>query len=332
MPSGPILQLGKFITVHPKAQPIILADPDRDRVIQELEHLDPTGERIGQVLRDTYDQLYDGVRTQRYRWDQLYKTEKTHFGTIIEINLQREFEFVDGEKLDYKIAAREIDAKYSQRMGSWMLPPEAVGELCLVITANDQTSKYSVGVVRASEALLNKGANRDSKRTLSTAGRDSIVWFQKDAELPPNTLLHMPEGDLVAVFEAGKATARVSELFRRTAGTIVSRSAIATVAAQLDITRRIRGGDSGSRAPLAAEGIVILGGAFEWQREAARQLELPEPRRTEYVAGYVAPAPASHVGPSATGPSGLKLRATTAEERLPFDPAWYSKQGPSVGL
>ncbi len=244
----------------------------------------------GQVLRDTFDQLYDGVRTQRYRWDQLFKTEKTHFGTLIEINLQRQFEYTDGTKLDYRIMGHEVDAKYSQSAGGWMLPPEAVGELCMVITASDQTSQFSVGVLRASENLLNGGLNRDAKRTLSAAGRAAIVWLRRDADLPPNTLLQMPEGDVAAVLAAGAGTSRVSELFRRTVGHVVGRAAVATVAAQLDITRRVRGGQSGSRDPLASEGIVVLGGAYDWQRDAARQLGLPVPRRTEYVAGYVAPA------------------------------------------
>lgn len=300
-------------------------DDDRDRVVEELRRLDPDGERTGQVLRDTYDQLYDGARTQRYRWDQLFKTEKTHFGTLIEINLQREFEFVDGHKLDYKISAREVDAKYSHTFGGWMLPPEALDELCLVITASDQTSLFSMGVVRASEALLNKGSNRDAKRTLSSVGRAAIVWVQRDVSLPPNTLLHMPQDDISAVLAAGKGTSRVKELFRRTIGQVVGRSAIATVAAQLDLTRRVRGGSGGARDPLASEGIVILGGAFDWQRDAARQLDLPEPRRTEYVAGYVAPATPGWAGPSAIGPSGLRLRSATPADRHPFDPAWYNK-------
>ncbi|GAB3563409.1 hypothetical protein GCM10027344_20850 [Spelaeicoccus albus] len=291
--------------------------------MREMERLDPDAMITGQVLRDTFDQLYDGVRTRRYRWDQLFKTEKTHFGTLVEINLQREFEYADGMKLDYCIAGHEVDAKYSQSSGGWMLPPEAIGELCMVVTASDKRSQFSVGVVRASEDLLNGGRNRDAKRTLSAAGRSMIAWLRKDAELPPNTLLHMREEDVAAVFAAGGGTARVSELFRRTAGKIVGRASVATVAAQLDVTRRVRGGQSGSRDPLASEGIVILGGAYDWQREAARELGLPVPLRTEYVAAYVAPAPADWPGRVARGPSGLALRAVDSNGREAFDPLWY---------
>ncbi|MFC0674512.1 NaeI family type II restriction endonuclease [Brachybacterium hainanense] len=298
-------------------------DPARDSVVREMERLDPGGAVTGQVLRDTFDQLYDGMRTRRYRWDQLFKTEKTHFGTLVEINLQREFEYADGVKLDYCIAGQEVDAKYSQSVGGWMLPPEAVGELCMVITASDQKSRFSVGVVRASEDLLNGGQNRDAKRTLNAAGRSTIAWLQKDADLPPNTLLHMPEADVAAVLAAGAGTSRISELFRRTAGNVVGRAAVATIAAQLDVTRRVRGGQSGARDPLAAEGIVILGGAYDWQRAAARELGLPVPRRTEYVAGHVASAAPGWPGKVALGPSGLALRAATPDTCEAFDPLWY---------
>ncbi len=47
--------------------------------------------------------LLDGQHTGRYRWDQLHKTEKTHFGTLVEINLQRAFGFDDGMTMDFAI-------------------------------------------------------------------------------------------------------------------------------------------------------------------------------------------------------------------------------------
>ena len=52
-------------------------------VAGELMSQDPDGLRVARVLRRTYDMLLDGQHTGRYRWDQLYKTEKTHFGTLV---------------------------------------------------------------------------------------------------------------------------------------------------------------------------------------------------------------------------------------------------------
>ena len=87
----------------------------------ELYSIDPTGDRIAAVLRDTLDQLYDGQHTGRWRFEQLHKTEKTHMGTLVEINLHREFDFADGNVTDYKIAGVEVDCKYSMRFSQQVL-------------------------------------------------------------------------------------------------------------------------------------------------------------------------------------------------------------------
>jgi hypothetical protein len=251
-----------------------------------LTQLDFEGHRTGAVLRRTFDQLYDGGRTGRYKWSQLYKTEKTHFGTLIEINLQREFKFDDGIKLDYRIAGHEVDAKYSQKMWAWMLPPEAVGELCLVLSASDEHSQFSMGVVRAAPDLLNQGNNRDSKRTLSAAGRESVVWLYRNHPMPPNVLLQLPEEDVNAIFALRSGQQRVNELFRRATGRLVSRAVVETVAQQLDPMKRVRA-NGGARQHLAPEGLVILGGDYLWQREAAESLGLPVPSHSQFVSAYL---------------------------------------------
>ncbi|WP_067544670.1 NaeI family type II restriction endonuclease [Nocardia crassostreae] len=113
-------------------------DPGLDQVAAELLRLDPTGLRTAKVLRDTIDQLLNGEVTGRYDWNTLIKTEKTHAGTLVEINIQREFQFGDGQFMDYSIAGFKVDCKYSQKFGGWMIPPEAVGHLCLLVWADDR--------------------------------------------------------------------------------------------------------------------------------------------------------------------------------------------------
>ncbi|MGQ0773526.1 MAG: NaeI family type II restriction endonuclease [Pseudonocardiales bacterium] len=78
------------------------ADAELDKVERCLYELDPDGDRVATVLRDTLDQLYDGQRSGRWNYDQLHKTEKTHMGTLVEINLHREFGFADGDVTDYR--------------------------------------------------------------------------------------------------------------------------------------------------------------------------------------------------------------------------------------
>jgi hypothetical protein len=67
--------------------------------------------------------LLDGQHTGRYRWDQLYKTEKTHFGTLVEINLQREFGFSDGQAMDFAIQGIDVDCQFENCLN----PPDRGG-------------------------------------------------------------------------------------------------------------------------------------------------------------------------------------------------------------
>ncbi len=153
-------------------------DPELTAVEAELYRLDPTGEAVAEVLRDTLDQLYDGQHSGRWAYDQLRKTEKTHMGTLVEINLHRRFGFGDGDVTDYRIAGIEVDCKYSMSYGGWELPPEAVGHLCLVLTADDASGSWTAGLIRVREPDLRGSPNRDAKRQLTAISRDRIreLW------------------------------------------------------------------------------------------------------------------------------------------------------------
>ena len=236
-------------------------------------------------MRRTLDQLYDGQRTGRYSWAQLHKTERTHFGTLFEINLRREFDDVidEGVKLDYRISAHDVDCKFSQRMGGWMIPPEAIGHLLFVGYVNDAASEFAVGVVRASQDHLRPGANRDAKVGLNAAGRDAVRWLHRPGELPPNVLLQADPDDIAAIFATGlSGQARVNELFRRIVRRRIGRNAVATVAQQDDFMKRVRE-NGGARSILRPEGYVILGGDYALHRWIAAQLGVPVPDPGEMV-------------------------------------------------
>jgi hypothetical protein len=264
-------------------------------VASDLRKRDPDGKITAQVLRNTIDQLYDGQRTGRYRWDQLYKTEKTHCGTLVEINLHREFAFEDGTQLDYRIAGHEVDCKYSQTMGGWMIPPEAHNHICLVVSAVDDTNpKWSMGLVYVTLELLNSGGNRDKKSTLKAAGRDSITWLFRDEPLPPNTLLQLDRKIVDSIMSLQSGQKRINALFRAALGMRVGRGVIATVAQQFDYMKRIRG-NGGARSALKNEGIIILG-QYQSHTAIAAALGLPLPEQGESVAAKLAPAKKNQVG------------------------------------
>ncbi|MFJ7078103.1 NaeI family type II restriction endonuclease [Streptomyces sp. NPDC098781] len=268
------------------AQHIRLADELRlDAELQtvhaELTRMAPSGERFAIVLRDTIDQLLNGEVTGRFAWESLYKTERTHAGTLVEINLQREFKFADGTAMDYRISDIEVDCKYSQTFGGWMIPPEARGHLCLLLWANDQESRWSAGLFRVREEWLNQGSNRDAKLTIKAAHRDKIHWLWRDAALPENVLLHMDPKDRNAVFALPSGQQRLNELFRRVQKRRISRNVVRTVAQQKDYMKRVRG-NGGARSALKPEGILIIGD-YDSHRAVAKGLGLPEPGEGEFV-------------------------------------------------
>ena len=85
-------------------------DSAREEVVEAFRTADPDGTRAAAVFPATYDQLYDGQHTGRFRWDQLFKTEKTHFGTLLEINLRREFDdVIDDPSTVMRSTTRSVD-------------------------------------------------------------------------------------------------------------------------------------------------------------------------------------------------------------------------------
>jgi Restriction endonuclease NaeI len=264
-------------------------DSELSAVAAEIQALDPDGLRTAKVLRDTLDQLYDGQRTGRYRWDQLFKTEKTHCGTLVEINLQREFEFQDGTHLDYRIAGVEVDCKYSQKNGSWMIPPEARGHICLLMWSEDnENPKWSMGLVRMTPACLNPGSNRDLKATLNELGKNSIRWIFDNAALPPNVLLQLDAVAIERIMAETSGQKKINELFRSALGRVVGRAVVATVAQQDDYMKRVRA-NGGARTTLKKEGIIILG-QYDSHAAVARTLGVPVPGQGESVSVRVTPA------------------------------------------
>jgi hypothetical protein len=252
-------------------------DAELAAVAQEITTADPDGVKVAKALRRTYDMLLDGQHTGRYRWDQLAKTEKTHFGTLAEINLQRAFGFADGQAMDFAIRGIDVDCKFSQDPGDWMIPPEATGHVILGLWASDDQGLWSLGLIRATNDVLTTATgNRDRKRWLSPHGKASVTWLYKNKKLPDNALLRIPPHDVDRIFNCSAyGNKRVDMLFRLATRRIISRTVVATVAQQEDYMKRVRG-NGGSRSSLAPEGIVIFG-HYDNHRHVAAQLRLPVP-------------------------------------------------------
>ena len=261
-------------------------DAELAAVAAELTKLDPDGARTAAAIRGALDMLLDGQHTGRYRWDQLHKTEKTHAGTLVEIALARALQLADGTALDYTIAGADVDCKFSHRRGGWMIPPEADGQLMLLVQASDEDGTWSAGLLRATPDNLSPAGNRDHKRALNERGRAAVCWLHVRAPLQENALIKLAERDVAAVFALASGQQRVNELFRRAQRMRVSRTVVATVAMQDDYMKRVRDG-GGARDQLRAEGIVIFGD-YAGDQMLASALGLPRPGPGEFVSARLA--------------------------------------------
>lgn len=267
----------------------LLAHPRRVKDGLDLEAT------FSRAVRQAIDEVIDGARTGRYRYEELESQEKAYIGTRIEIVVRTEFGLEPEGRLDTVIAGHEVDFKWSAK-GGWMIPTEAVGELCLVLCGDEVGGTFSVGLLRCTGDRLNAGANKDSKRTISAAGKKHIRWLVKDGRLPVSFLATLDAETRDAVLAQPVGQARVREFFCRVTRRPVPREVIPTLAVQEDPMRRIRQDSRGDRLG----GMKVLSGHYRTSREAAELLGYGPLTRRDYLS--------VPVGELETLPLGLRQR------------------------
>ncbi|MDY0918436.1 NaeI family type II restriction endonuclease [Pseudomonas viridiflava] len=215
---------------------------------------------VGRALRRSFDEVIDGPRTGRYSIDQLEKTEKTYIGTKVEIVLRAELALERGRKLDNLIMGHEVDTKFT--IGStWMIPREALNELCILVRGNDLAGMCGIGILRMASTVLTNGANQDGKRSVSSLGKSQITWLAQGI-MPRNFMLDLPEQARNMVMLAPSGRKAIWALFRYATGIVIPRSVIEQVAQQKDAAKRARE----AKAILAQEGIQVLCATYKEDR------------------------------------------------------------------
>jgi len=228
-------------------------DPGLQAVIDFLREVYDLQTIVGEALRDAFDEVIDCPRTGRYSLSQLEKTEKTYIGTKVEIVLRTRLGLERGKVLDNRIAGQEVDTKFSLGLG-WMIPREAVGHICLLVSAGD-LGKFSLGIARAAEEILTRGSNQDKKRSISRAGREHIYWICRNESMEKNFLAGLDEATRSAILSPKYGKQRVQALFRHATSRLIPRSVVMQVA-QLDGDPLKRAREA--KAILAPHGYRIL--------------------------------------------------------------------------
>ncbi|MGW9370414.1 NaeI family type II restriction endonuclease [Streptomyces xanthophaeus] len=239
------------------------------------------------ALRRALDSVLDGGRTGRFDIATLGAAEKIYIGTKIEHELMGTWGAQPGRGADLCLAGEDVSLKVT--MGrTWTFSLDEVGTLCLLVSADDQRSCWSLGLIRIqAQDMIRRPGNRDRKRALSAAGREAVTWLFQEAPLPENSLLHLPaplrEGIFAPDADGAGGQVRTNRLFRLVQGRVLNQTAVRTVALQEDAPKRVRD----ARRTLRQEGILVLGSTPQHVR-IARGLGLPEPRKGEWVSQRVA--------------------------------------------
>lgn len=226
--------------------------------------------KLRAFFRSAIDEVIDTARTGRFFLSDLEKTEKTYLGTKFEILLRDWLQLPRGIVLDLLVGGNEVDVKSTTGGKSgWMIPPEAIGQLCILLRVNEARSICAIGLARARPEYLRAGLNRDAKTSFSAAGTGNIWWLCLDLAYTANFWTLVDDDLRARIMSAGGGTARLALLFEHCLETPVSRVLIASIAAQDDFMKRIRR-NGGARDVLAPKGIAVL--YSETDRELLRQL------------------------------------------------------------
>lgn len=231
------------------------------------------------IFRQAADELIDAPRTRRLRVSDLEPNEKAIFGIKIEAALRYLLNFPRG-KLDFQIGEFPVDVKFSIK-GNWMIPPEAIDHICILISADEEKGRFSFGIGEAVKQNLNVGKNRDGKTTFSAAGKKTINWILKNEPYPPNIWEKVDPKTAQSIFEQNSGTKRIVRLFEVLPNKPIHRSTIHAVARQHDYMKRIRA-NMGARDHLHPKGIAVLSGSQDGPLLRALDLSLGQ----DFVMAY----------------------------------------------
>lgn len=241
------------------------ADPELELVCTFFENQPDLETRVRNVIRRTLDETINSGRTGKYLVRHLEKTEKTAIGTAIEINFKKEFGLTKTKRFDANISGVDVDIKW-QTSGTWQIANENIGEVCVLLTADDERGVFSFGVLRANEEYLN-AKNQDLKRGIGKSHFKKIRMFAEDSLFDTNALLELRVGEAERLMSIAPGTHRIAEYFRGNIGKVVPRTLVELLAEQVDPTRRARD----ARRILKTEGILLLNGTNKVSRDLASE-------------------------------------------------------------
>ncbi len=237
------------------------------------------------LVRDAVDFLLDSVRTARTRVTELDNVEKTFIGLKLEHFVRDMLDVPKGLR-DLVVNGVDVDIKNTVNT-NWSIPQETYrsSEPCLLMAVNDADYTCSLGLMVARPEYLHQGqGNRDTKKGVSAQGVKHIKWLIAEAPFPASRFAGLDMDrfrDLRKGIRGGND--RAAQFFRENLFRVVHRDVVhALLFDQYDYMKRIRA-NGGAPDALSLEGIAILIGTYQKDRQLAARLGIPGLGRDEVV-------------------------------------------------
>jgi hypothetical protein len=243
------------------------------------------------AVRDAVDFVLDPVRTARTRVTELDNVEKTFIGLKLEHFLRDLLDVPKGLR-DLEIAGMDVDIKNTVR-DNWSIPIETYrnSEPCLLMAVNDDTYHCWLGIIVAKSEYLRPGANRDSKKGVSTTGKENILWLVEGAPFPKSRFSELDMNRFREIRKIRGGSKRATIFFSENVGKPIHRSVIhALLYPQDDYMKRLRA-NGGARDKLRKKGIALLSGNYD--SALIKMLSLPDTAKDEMIS--FAPTTASEI-------------------------------------
>jgi hypothetical protein len=245
----------------------------RDEIAGKAGGLQSLEAKFPELVRDAVDFVLDPVRTARTRVTELDNVEKTFIGLKLEHFVRDMLDVPKGLR-DLEIAGMDVDIKNTVGE-NWSIPLETYrsSEPCLLMAVDDEEFRCWLGIIIAKPEYLHGGrGNRDTKKGVSRAGFDNILWLVKEAPFPSSRFSGLDMDRFRELRKVPSGNERVAQFWRENLGRVVHRDVMeALLFNQSDFMKRLRA-NGGAPDILMPEGIAVLIGTYLKSRGLAAEL------------------------------------------------------------
>lgn len=161
----------------------MLIDQLEKAILRNAGGLEKFKKKISILLRKAMDEVIDSARTNRFTLDETKINERIYLGTKVRVQLRNCLKLSKGKMPDLGSGENEVGIQSTIRK-TWSIPPEIVGNLCLLVKSDEKRAVCSIGAMVIRNKVLNTTKQSSGRRMISNTGIANIHWILKDEPIP----------------------------------------------------------------------------------------------------------------------------------------------------